>query len=64
MEFEGKKFIKGDFVEIEHLKDNLVIVHRDMDNCFASITGEIFWKSQVKSVQSNSIWSKIVWMFQ
>lgn len=65
--FVGKKFIKGDVVEIENF-DYLLdapFIYKDLDaNTFLTVTGRLYWKTQVKSIQQKSLWSKIVWMFQ
>ena len=65
--FVGKKFIKGDAVEIDnfdYLRDALFI-YKDLDeNTFLTVTGKLYWKHQVKSIEQKSLWSKIVWMFQ
>lgn len=65
--FVGKKFIKGDVVEIEnfdYLRD-APFIYKDLDaNTFLTVTGKLYWKTQVKSIEQKSLWSKIVWMFQ
>jgi hypothetical protein len=65
--FIGKKFVKGDAVEIEnfdYLRD-APFIYKDLDaNTFLTVTGKLYWKSQVKSIEQKSFWSKIVWMFQ
>jgi hypothetical protein len=65
--FVGKKFVKGDVVEIDefdYLRD-APFIYKDLDaNTFLTVTGKLYWKHQVKSIEQKSLWSKILWMFQ
>jgi len=65
--FVGKKFISGDVFRVNnfHYLYDAPFIYMDIDdNTFMSVTGKLYWKQEVNSIECRSIWSKFVWMFQ
>jgi hypothetical protein len=65
--FVGKKFIAGDTFKIknfDYLRDAPFVYKDISEDTFMSVTGTFHWKSQVEEIQTNSLWSRIVWLFQ